>query len=76
MTIISCHLINLVLVQGIHAYINLITHAIYHSSDEGFQTRATFLDISKAFGKVWLEGLIYKLRQCGFSGGLFIMGKY
>ena len=27
-----------------------------------------FLDMSKAFDKVWFEGLIYKLRQVGISG--------
>ena len=53
-----------------------ITHDLYHSSDEGFQTRAIFIDNSKTFSKVWLEGLIYKLRQQGFSDDLFIMGKY
>ena len=47
-----------------------ITHDIYHSFDEGFETRAIFLDISKAFDKVWHEGLIYKLRLYGFSGDL------
>ena len=26
---------------------------IYYSFDEGFETRAIFLDISKAFDKVW-----------------------
>ena len=55
------------------SYINQllsITHYIYHSFDEGFETRAIFLDISKAFDKVWHEGLIYKLRQHGFSGDL------
>ena len=35
-----------------------ITYDIYHSFDEGFETRAIFLDISKAFDKVWHEGLI------------------
>ena len=29
-----------------------------------------FLDISKAFNKVWHEVLIFKLRQKGFSGDL------
>ena len=29
-----------------------------------------FLDIAKAFDKVWHEGIIYKLEQCGISGKL------
>ena len=47
-----------------------ITHNIYHSFDERFQTRSIFLDISKAFYKVWHEGFIYKLCLYGFSGDL------
>ena len=34
------------------------------------ETRAIFLDISKASGKVWHKGLIYKLHQYGFTGNL------
>ena len=35
------------------------------------EVRAVFLDISKAFDKVWHGGLIFKLKQNGISGSLF-----
>ena len=50
-----------------------ITYDIFHCFDEGMETRPIFLDISKAFDKVWDKGLIYKLRQCGFSGNLLAL---
>ena len=34
------------------------------------EVRAVFLDISKAFDKVWHNGLIFKLKQNGVSGKL------
>ena len=45
-----------------------VTHDISKSFDDGLETRAVFLDISKAFDKVWHEGLLYKLKQNGVSG--------
>ena len=47
-----------------------ITHEIYKLFDEGFQVRGLFLDISKAFGKVWHEALLLKLNQNCISGNL------
>ena len=38
-----------------------ITHKIYKSFNEGFEVRGVFLHISKAFDKVWHEGLLLKL---------------
>ena len=32
------------------------------------EVRSVFLDISKAFDKVWHEGLIFKLKQNGVAG--------
>ena len=34
-----------------------ITHEIYKSFDDGLEVRSVFLDISKAFDKVWHDGL-------------------
>ena len=47
-----------------------ITHDIYQSLDDGLETRGVFLDISKAFDKVWHEGLLFKLKQNIISGNL------
>ena len=55
------------------SYINQllsITHEIYESFDVGLEVRSVFLDISKAFDKVWHDGIIYKLTQNGISGNL------
>ena len=52
-----------------------ITHEIYHSLDNGLEVRGVFLDISKAFDKVWHEGLILKLNQYGISENLLCLIK-
>ena len=38
--------------------------------DEGKEVRVVFLEISKAYDKVWHKGLIFKLRSIGISGNL------
>ena len=40
-----------------------IIREIYQSFDEGFDVRSVFLDISKAFDKVWYDTIIFKLKQ-------------
>ena len=47
-----------------------ITHEIYQSFDDNLEVGAVFLDISKAFDKVWHKGLTYKLKQNVISGSI------
>ena len=49
-----------------------ISHEIYKSFDGNppYDIRATFLDVSKAFDKVWLKGLIFKLKSYDVDGSL------
>ena len=49
-----------------------ITSIIYKSFEKYEETRAVFLDISKAFGKVWHEGIIFKLKCNVVSGNVVI----
>ena len=46
-----------------------ITHEIYNAFDKdpSQDLRAVFLDISRAFDRVWHEGLIFKLKQIGID---------
>ena len=50
-----------------------ITHEIYHSFDNDLEVRGVFLDISKAFDKVWHEGQILKLSRNDISGSLLYL---
>ena len=48
----------------------IITHVIYSSFDAGLEARSAFLDISKAFDKLWHDGIIFNLTQNGMPGDL------
>ena len=59
-----------------HSCINqllAITHQIFEAFDcnPPLEIRSVFLDILKAFDKVWHEGLLYKLKSIGISGELY-----
>ena len=61
-----------------------IVHDIYSSFDchPSLEVRGIFLDISKAFDRVWHEGLLYKIQSIGISGiplkliESFLSGRY
>lgn len=48
-----------------------IVNKIYNALEKGHEVRAVFLDISKAFDKVWHKGLLAKLKSIGISGPLY-----
>ena len=45
-----------------------ITNEIHKTFDEGKELRAVFLHISRAFDRVWHDGLLFKLSQIGIEG--------
>ena len=47
-----------------------ITYQIYKSFDDGHEVHSVFLNMSKAFDKVWHKGLVFKLKENGISGNL------
>ena len=52
-----------------------LVHEIHESFDRGFEVRSIYLDMSKAFDKVWHEGLVFKLKQNGIEGKLLNLFK-
>ena len=47
-----------------------ITHHIYKALDKGHDVCMIFLDVSRAFDKVWYDGLLFKLQRLGIEGPL------
>jgi len=47
-----------------------VFHNFCKAVDSNKEMRVVFLDISKAFDKVWHKGLLYKLKNCGKKGAL------
>ena len=56
--------------NGTVRIIVVIVHQIYQDINDGKVTCMVFLDVSKAFDKVWHKGLFFKLRKMGIRGNL------
>ena len=50
-----------------------LVESIHSSFDIKLEVRSVYLDMSKAFDKVWHEGLIFKLKQNGIDGKLLVL---
>ena len=50
-----------------------INHEVLNAFDKGLEVGGIFLNILKAFDKVWHDGLIFKLCQNGISGDINIL---
>ncbi|MCP3901151.1 MAG: reverse transcriptase family protein, partial [Desulfobacteraceae bacterium] len=48
-----------------------VYHHFCKAVDDNKEIRVVFLDISKAFDRVWHKGLLFKLKQCGIGGKMF-----
>ena len=47
-----------------------LVHKIHETLDNGKEVRVVFLDVSKAFDRVWHAGLLYKLQKLGVQDPL------
>ena len=55
-----------------------LTHTKFEAFDcnPPLDVRSVYLDISKAFDRVWHDDLIYKLKLCGVSGNLSLVKSF
>ena len=57
--------------QSFADLLTVVSDRIARAFNRSWATRAVALDISKAFDRVWHDGLLHKLRSYGISGQIF-----
>ena len=60
----SCH-------DAIYRLLTHIADTVDMASGDSRYVPAVFIDISKAYDKVWIEGLLYKIHKIGITGNLY-----
>ena len=69
-TVISAHQSGFIPGDSTINQLLLLYHELCLAVDQQKEVRIIFLDISKAFDKVWHPGLLHKLRKAGIAGDL------
>ena len=59
--------------DAIYRLLSHITETIGAGTEPEDFTSTVFVDISKAYDKVWIDGLLYKLHKMGITGNLYYM---
>ena len=67
--------INLVFALATTNQLVYLVHTIHLALDEQKEIRSIFLDMSKAFDKVWHDKILFKLQQKGIERGLLKLFK-
>lgn len=61
--------------DAVFRFLSHLVDSIDKGDDDNRFSAGVFADISKAYDKVWIEGLLYKIRKMGITGNLYYMLK-
>ena len=59
--------------DAIYRLLSHIVETIGDGTGDEAYASTVFVDISKAYDKVWIDGLLYKLQKMGITGNLYYM---
>ena len=61
--------------DAVFRFLSHLVDSIDKGEEDDRFSAGVFVDISKAYDKVWIEGLLYKIRKMGITGNLYYMLK-